>query len=337
MRALVFCVISSIYFNGYNSVYGVETTSGPSATSNEQFTVPKPAIIFLGFLGVCLLVVFILYKILHSDICKLDRNKLAGVSQAEYAELGQSAALEDESLDESDSVDFIERETTASDRSDDHPVHKPAPYVKSRSLGDLFAEKPRQPPAPQRKLTQWERPSIEAVKAASHLNVLSAYGDTGGGQRVRRKSRKESRGDLTCIAKIQVSVAFAQTAQRLEVTIIRVQDFPEAISVNSATSSMSIHLTLMPSKRYRFKTKTKSTSDVTINETFVMRGVSANELMDSSLRFRIYAQGSMKTGRLLGETETHVTDFDLDDMVSTMWIMVPPAEEHKKSSSKQRK
>lgn len=337
MRALLLCVISSIYLNTCNSVYGVETTSNPSSTSSEQFTVPKPAIIFLGFLGVCLVVVFILYKILHSDICKLDRNKLAGVSQAEYAELGKSAAFEEESHDESDSVDYIEQETTASDRSDDRPMHRPAPYVKSRSLGDLFAEKPSQPPAPQRKFTQWERPSIEAVKAASHLNVLSAYGDTGGSQRVRKKSRKESRGDITCVAKLQVSVAFAQTAQRLEVTIIRVQDFPEAFSANSATSAMSIHLTLMPSKRYRFKTKTKATSDVTINETFVMRGVSANELMDSSLRFRIYAQGSMKTGRLLGETQTHVTDFDLDDIASTMWIMVPPAEEQKKSSSKQRK
>lgn len=304
---------------------------------DPSFPVPKPAIIFLGFLGVCLVVVFILYKILHSDICKLDRNKLGGVSQAEYAELGQSPALADDAVDDSDSVDFIEQETTASDRdSDDQPAPKPAPYVKSRSLGDLFGEKPRQTSAPQRKLTQWERPSLEAVKAASHLNVLSAYGDTTGAQRVRRKSRKESRGEINCVAKVQVSVAFAQTAQRLEVTIIRAQDFPEAISVNSASSAMSIHMTLMPSKRYRFKTKTKATSDVTINETFVMRGVSANELMESSLRFRIYAQGSMKTGKLLGETQTHVTDFDLDDIVSTMWIMVPPAEEQKQSS-KQRK
>lgn len=69
---------------------------------------------------------------------------------------------------------------------------------------------------------------------------------------------------------------------------------------------------------------------MTINETFVMRGVTESELMDSTFRFRIYSQGSMKKGRLLGETETNVTDFDLDDIVSTMWIMVPPADEQKK-------
>ena len=298
--------------------------------------VPQPAIIFLGFLGACLLLVFLLYKILHSDVCKLDRSKLAGV-QADYVELGQSPVMDGDSMDESDSVDFFQPETTTSDRDSDELVWKKPKYVKSKSLSDLLSEKPRQPPA-QRKLTQWERPSIEAVKAISHLNVLSAYGDSAGAQRARRKPpRRESRGEINCVAKLQVSVGFSQTAQRLEVTIIRAQDFPEAISVSSASSAMSIHLTLIPSKRYRFKTKSKATSDVTINETFVMRGISANELMESSFRFRIYAQGSMKTGKLLGETQTHVTDFDLDDDVSTMWIMVPPAAEEQKKPSKKRK
>ena len=305
-----------------------------------SFSVPKPAIIFLGFLGVCLVLVFLLYKILHSDVCKLDQNKLAGMKDADYVELGQSPAMGDDSMDESDSVDFIQPETTASERESDELVLKKPTYVKSKSLSDLLSDKPRQPPA-RRKLTQWERPSVEAVKAISHLNVISAYGDTAGAQRARRKSpiasRRESRGELNCVAKLQVSVGFSQTAQRLEVTIVRAQDFPEAISASSATSAMSIHLTLIPSKRYRFKTKTKATTDVTINETFVMRGVTSNELMESSFRFRIYAQGAMKTGKLLGETQTHVTDFDLDDVVSTMWIMVPPAAEELKKPPKKRK
>jgi len=302
-----------------------------------SFSVPQPAIIFLGFLGVCLVLVFLLYKILHSNVCKLDRNKLAGVQEADYVELGQSPAMGEDSMDESDNVDFIQPETTASDRESDEFVSKKPKYMKSKSLSDLLSEKSRQAPA-QRKLTQWERPSIEAVKAISHLNVLTAYGDKAGGQRARRKApSRESRGEINCVAKLQVSVAFSQTAQRLEVTIIRAQDFPEEISADSATSAMSIHLTLIPSKRYRFKTKTKATSDVTINETFVMRGVSAKELMESSFRFRIYAQGAMKTGKLLGETQTHVTDFDLDDVVSTMWIMVPPAAEEQKKPHKKRK
>lgn len=336
MKSVIFCAVSFIYLSTHSLVEG-EATSTPSSETSKQFTVPKPAIIFLGFLGACLLLVFLLYKILHSDVCKLDRNKLAGVQAADYVELGQSPAMDEDSMDESDSVDFIQPETTASDRDSDEFVLKKPKYVKSKSLSDLLSDKPRQAPA-QRKLTQWERPSIEAVKAISHLNVLSAYGDTAGAQRARRKPpSRESRGEINCVAKLQVSVGFSQTAQRLQVTIIRAQDFPEAISVSGATSAMSIHLTLMPAKRYRFKTKTKATSDVIINETFVMRGISANELMESSFRFRIYAQGSMKTGKLLGETQTHVTDFDLDDDVSTMWIMVPPAAEEPKKPHKKQK
>ena len=327
-------------------------TSRPDAFNSDRFVnvlkyfiffvVPRAAIIFLAFLGACLVFVFILYKLLNSDVCKLDRDKLAGTKGVDYVELGQSPSVGEDAMDDTDSVDFIEQETTLSDKSResdaDYSGQKPL-QAKSRSLGDLFSDKSPKPPA-RRKLTTWERPAITAVKAASHLNVLTAYGDTASTQRTTAKPR-QSRGELNCVAKLQVSVGFSQTSQRLEVTIIRVQDFPESIALNTATSSMSVHLTLMPSKRFRFKTKTKATSDVTINETFVMRGITENELMDSTFRFRIYAQGSVKKGKLLGETETNVTDFDLDDIVSTMWIMVPPAvEEHKrpaKSKHAQRK
>ena len=289
------------------------------------FAVPQAAIIFLSFLGACLVFVFILYKILHSEMCKLDREKLSGKQGVNYVELGQSPPIiGEDALEDNDNVDFVEQETTTSDKSMDVEVdHGWEMREKSRSLGDLFSQKPAKVPA-RRKLTTWERPSVEAVKAISHLNVLTAYGDAATSQSAARKPR-ESRGEITCVAKLQVSVGFSQTSQRLEVTIIRVQDFPESISLNSATSAMSVHLTLMPSKRFRFKTKTKATSNVTINETFVMRSVTENELLDSTFRFRIYAQGPMKKGKLLGETETNVTDFDLDDIVSTMWIMVPPA------------
>lgn len=297
------------------------------------FAVPQAAIIFLSFLGACLVFVFILYKILRSEMCKLDREKLSGKQGVNYVELGQSPPIiGEDALDDTDNVDSVEQETTTSNKSLDGEVdHGWEMREKSRSLGDLISEKQAKVP-PRRKLTTWERPSVEAVKAISHFNVLTAYGDTATSQSAARKPR-ESRGEITCVAKLQVSVGFSQTSQRLEVTIIRVQDFPESISLNSATSAMSVHLTLMPSKRFRFKTKTKATSNVTINETFVMRSVTENELMDSTFRFRIYSQGPMKKGKLLGETETNVTDFDLDDIVSTMWIMVPPAAaEHKKPS-----
>jgi len=334
MKPFIFSVVVLlIYLNTVSFVYG-QTTSKPSGASTKQFQVPLAAIIFLAFLGGCLVFVFILYKILNSEICKLDRDRLGGTKGTSYVELGQSPPMGEDVLEDTDSVDFMEQETTTSDRSldieGDHGWQKPL-QAKSRSLGDLLSDKPAKPP-PRRKLTTWERPSIEAVKAATHLNVLTAYGDTSSTQ-VRKP--RESRGEINCIAKLQVSVGFSQTSQRLEVTIIRVQDFPESISLNSATSAMSVHLTLMPSKRFRFKTKTKATADVTINETFVMRGVTENELLDSTFRFRIYAQGSMKKGKLLGETETNVTDFDLDDIVSTMWIMIPPVtEEHHKKPAK---
>ena len=298
-------------------------------------TVPQSAIIFLGFLGLCLVVVFIIYKLLHSNLCNHSAKATVEKHKVDYVELGQSTTMTGGTeTDEFDGLDFTD--TTASEKESEHEDRLlKTQYIKSKSLGDLYSKEPSPGISP-RKLTQWERPSIEAVKALSHMTVLTAYGDTATAQRAKRKPR-ESRGDVNCVAKLQVSVGYAPTANRLEVTIIRVQDFPDPVSGNSATSSMSVHLTLLPTKRYRFKTKTRATTDVTLNETFLFRGVTETELMDSSLRFRIYSQGGIKKGKLLGEIETHLTDFDLDDVVSTMWIMVPPSEELKKLLKQGRK
>ena len=289
--------------------------------------------------------VFILYKILHSDlVCKLERDRPSRTKSVDYVELGQSPIVAEEPSDD-DNLDFVEMKTTVSDKSSKisgEQIWSSEFREKSRSMGDLPPPEKPAKPSPRRKMTAWERPSMEVVKAVGYMSVLSAYGDGTSAQDKHLSPRKlrESRSEINCVAKLQISVGFSQTAQRLEVTIIRVQDFPEYISASSATSAMSVHLTLMPSKRYRFKTKTKATADVTINEPFVMRGVTEKELMDSALRFRIYAQGPMKKAKLIGETETHVTDFDLDDIVSTMWIMIPPpsvatAEQRKPSKAKQ--
>lgn len=288
--------------------------------------------------------VFILYKILHSDsVCKLKRDRPSGNKSVDYVELGQSPIVAEEPSDD-DSLDLVEKKTTASDKSSKNSgehTWSSEFREKSRSMGDLPPPEKPAKATPRRKMTAWERPSVEAVKAVGYMSVLSAYGDGTSSQdtHLSPKKLRESRGEISCVAKLQVSVGFSQTAQRLEVTIIRVQDFPQYISASSATSAMSVHLTLMPSKRYRFKTKTKATSDVTINETFVMRAVTEKELMDSVLRFRIYAQGPIKKAKLIGETETHVTDFDLDDIVSTMWIMIPPVSvataEQRKPKAKQ--
>lgn len=289
--------------------------------------------------------VFILYKILHSDlVCKLKRDRPSGTKSVDYVELGQSPIVAEEPSDD-DNLDFVDKKTTVSDKSSKiygEQIWSSEFREKSRSMGDLPPPEKPAKASPRRKMTAWERPSMEVVKAVGYMSVLSAYGDGTSAQDTHLSPRKlrESRSEINCVAKLQISVGFSQTAQRLEVTIIRVQDFPEYISASSATSTMSVHLTLMPSKRYRFKTKTKATADVTINEPFVMRGVTEKELMDSALRFRIYAQGPMKKAKLIGETETHVTDFDLDDIVSTMWIMIPPpsvatAEQRKPSKAKQ--
>lgn len=150
--------------------------------------------------------------------------------------------------------------------------------------------------------------------------ALSAYGDTVSSQNVHVLGGEV----VSRIAKLHVSVGYAPTAQRLEVTLIRAAEIPDVVVQCALFSSVAIHVALLPSKRHRFKSKSKSTKhSLSMNESFAFRGVPKEDLLDCQFRFRLYAQGPMRRAKVLGEAVINITDFDLEDIISTMWIEIP--------------
>ena len=156
-------------------------------------------------------------------------------------------------------------------------------------------------------------------RRAAGQRAMSAYGDI---ISLRPENR---RTDL--LGKIQVSVSYAPTAQRLEIEIIRIEEINQAIFQMGLASYMETHITLLPSKRARYKTKAKAVNNVSFQERWVVKNVSKQELESMKMRFRVYSHEFIGKGKILGETSADVMSFDLEDIGSTQWLNISPSME----------
>lgn len=158
-----------------------------------------------------------------------------------------------------------------------------------------------------------------AGRRAGGGRAMSAYGDI---ISLRPENR---RADL--LGKLQVSVSYAPTAQRLEIEIIRIEEINQAVFQMGLASYMEAHITLLPSKRARYKTKAKAVNNVSFQERWVVKNVSKQELESMKMRFRVYSHEFIGKGKLLGETTSDVMSFDLEDIGSTQWLNISPTSE----------
>lgn len=81
-----------------------------------------------------------------------------------------------------------------------------------------------------------------------------------------------------------------------------------------------VHVTFLPFKKHRFKTKYKSTSTPIFNQTFEVEEIAEQALSQIAIRFRVYGRLG-KTGRkkLAGETLTNLDFMQGNDKKVTDW------------------
>lgn len=161
-----------------------------------------------------------------------------------------------------------------------------------------------------------------AGRRAAGGRAMSAYGDI---ISLRPANR---RADL--LGKLQVSISYAPTAQRLEIEIIRIEEINQAVFQMNLASYIETHITLLPSKRARYKTKAKAVNNVSFQERWVVKNVSKQELESMKMRFRVYSHEFIGKGKLLGETTADVMSFDLEDIASTQWLNISPTNDIRK-------
>lgn len=156
-------------------------------------------------------------------------------------------------------------------------------------------------------------------RRATGQRAMSAYGDI-------ISLRPENRS-TDMLGRLQISVAYAPTAQRLEIEIIRVEQINQAVFQMGLANYMEVHIALLPSKRARFKTKAKPVNNVSFQERWVVKSVSKQDLESMKMRFRVYSHEFIGKGKLLGETVVDIMSFDLEDIGSTAWLNVSPTSE----------
>lgn len=159
-------------------------------------------------------------------------------------------------------------------------------------------------------------------RRAGGQRAMSAYGDI--------ISLRPPNVSKNLIGRLQVSVAYAPTSQRLEIEVIRVEQLHEIVFQLGLASEIEVHIALLPTRRARFKTKAKPTHNPSFQERWVVKNVSKKELEEMKMRFRMYSREFIGKGKLFGEAVEDAMSFELEDIGSTTWINMTATAELKK-------
>lgn len=130
----------------------------------------------------------------------------------------------------------------------------------------------------------------------SAYSAYSAYGDTIS----LDQSYLTDRG----LGRLRFDVHYTAAQSHLKIHIIEGDDLPS--KEQGGALNFKIHLTLLPKKQQRFKSKTQSRYSPRFNETFEFKDVLKEDLFTTAVRFRLY--GVAGTGKLVGETFFQLAD-----------------------------
>jgi len=128
----------------------------------------------------------------------------------------------------------------------------------------------------------------------------------------------EEFGDEVSPSRVQLTIQYDQRRWTL---LFGVKQADCLITTNKGTMYWQVHMTLMPFKKHRFKTRYKASSTPIFNQTFEVENIPAQALAQLSVRYRIYGRAG-RTGRkkMAGETEIDLSQImDLPDKTIKEW------------------
>jgi len=125
-------------------------------------------------------------------------------------------------------------------------------------------------------------------------------------------------GDELSPSRVQV---FVHYDSKLWTLTIGAKQADCLISTTGGTMYWQAHITLLPFKKHRFKTKYKSSSTPIFNQNYEVENIAQQALTQLSVRYRIYGR-SGRGGRkkLAGETEVELSAItQMEDMIIKDW------------------
>ena len=122
--------------------------------------------------------------------------------------------------------------------------------------------------------------------------------------------------------RVRVAISFSPSSDKLEVTVVRVEDIPEAMVRQEKATMVEVHVAIFPRKQ-RFKTRSKPDRNAIFNETFTIRRLSQEAVFNCLLRFRLYGRVKGKDN-FLGEATYSLKDLDIHDIDTNLWLTFAP-------------
>ena len=116
----------------------------------------------------------------------------------------------------------------------------------------------------------------------------------------------EEFGDEVPPSRLQIQIQYDQKRWMLS---IGVKQGDCLITARKQTMFWQVHMTLLPFKKHRFKTRYKSTSTPIFNQSFEVENISVQALPQLAVRYRVYGRtGRAGRKKLAGATEVELGD-----------------------------
>lgn len=137
---------------------------------------------------------------------------------------------------------------------------------------------------------------VVSSETLSAYSAFSAYGDT--------MSQGQSYMSDQGLGRLKFDVNYVRDQSRLIVHIVEGDNLPS--KEQGGARDFRIHLTLLPKREQRLRSKTRSRYSPKFDETFEFKNVLKDDLFSTAVRLRLY--GAVGTGKLVGETFFQLAD-----------------------------
>ncbi|XP_065662215.1 synaptotagmin-14 [Hydra vulgaris] len=277
---------------------------------------PLPALIFLSSLLVLLIVLAIVYLLLRKNLlCPI--NGGTGGEEEGQPLLEETTVPSNPSATVEPSIDMTDtsqnqEETTGNAEKEENPLKDAInQYLANRKTVRAFED------------ILPQTPMTSAFPSSSPRQTPSLTPRSQENNQTSTDAREVEEPPLCVAGKVLIQFTYMPAANKVNLTVIRVQDMPEV--ERGGSDMIAIHLCVLPIRKQRQRTKPIAVSKGVFNETFSFIHMTKDKIETCGIRLRVYGTQRFSR-RLIGEVKLPLAQLDLVSPLSDeqVWKYLRP-------------
>lgn len=256
--------------------------------------IPLPAIVFIAVLGGCIIILCILYQLLKRGKCC----QVHGREGGEEEELEELIANGDGGNAENGEI-----ANQGNTEQTDGPLL--TPVSRNPETGSVIPAE--------------ESPNAGALTGNTTIDLSISDASF---PSVNLLPIEEQTPVSNC-GEILLETTFSPVANKMIISVIRAANVPGVD--RGGTPMVEVHLSILPNKKWKFRTSAKPSNSPVFNERYTLYPVNLKMLEEMSIRIRLYGKKTFGK-KVLGEVEVPMTEIDLHSDLSDepMWKTLLP-------------